>query len=47
MCQASLGLSDVIGYNIIATADGTGFTSEDICGERLDELCDEVSDLNV
>ena len=29
---------------IIVAADGTGFTSEDICGERLEELCDEVSD---
>lgn len=40
-------VSDVARYNIIATADGTGIISEDICGERLEELCDEVSNLNV
>ena len=32
-------------YNVIAT-DGTGFTSEDICGGNgLQEFCDDVSDL--
>ena len=36
-----------VGYNIIA-ADGTGFTSKDICGGNgLQEFCDDVSDIIV